>query len=510
MFTFARPLVRHCNKRAYAMDFIVNTDGVLSPWAIFHKNWPRTPSKLPTHIKDTIQLLSNGDSANHNFPPFFAIDAKAAILDEIQDKIATLQTGGFTGRVGTSTRLIIGEKGIGKSDVLRRAVVAAALTHPRLIPIYVEYTNILDRPLELVLQAIERSNLIQPNPDELAQLRLADEKCETGPFSQFLTKHDLYCLLVCDELDSIYTSTAAEGQRLNILRQMCALGCQRSGRFVTIACGSASALPLLITKNGVHVPELLAEFPLVSNAPNLNGQKFPSMMVKQHPLNPPVLREIYSKILGRDVSIQEANILSFFSGNNLRRITQVAQAVNKLWTQSGAVEFIEMRTTQLWDTRADHTRKRYELLINALNKKLIRSNRPLLRALGNVHRDRDRWMKQVSTISWSINLAGIDRNTLHGVLKETGFQETDLHALVDKGWFCSTSNLETIYPSTAFTLYCESQLISPPWINPFRKIFPMLLQKPTIDLLQAQAHEALKSVPALLAEIGSRVPSPFN
>lgn len=104
-------------------------------------------------------------------------------------------------------------------------------------------------------------------------------------------------------------------KRLTILQELAELGSQRTGRTFSYLCGSWSLVPALISKNAVHHEILRREFPLVSEAPNLNGKTFSGFRIHQGQqvrTDFEILKNAYS------LSEKTANFLYFTCGTNLR------------------------------------------------------------------------------------------------------------------------------------------------------------------------------------------------
>jgi hypothetical protein len=75
-----------------------------------------------------------------------------------------------------------------------------------------------------------------------------------------------------DEMEEVYRSLNNSPERRNRLYMMGDLkwlGNKKTGRFAVHLCGSSSSCPLLIT---CHASK--EEFPLLSDAPNLNETKY--------------------------------------------------------------------------------------------------------------------------------------------------------------------------------------------------------------------------------------------
>ncbi|RYE59333.1 MAG: hypothetical protein EOP48_01200 [Sphingobacteriales bacterium] len=163
----------------------------------------------------------------------FMTSPKTMIVNDVRLQLSRLRNDGFLDKSGNASRLIYGEKGIGKSSALTLAVMGSWLLYDDVIPIYVEYKGNpkeWETPGTLLCEAMGLSK--RPLSDCLNHL------------------HDTnrYAFIVADEIEQVYNGENEDGIRTDILYDLAELGTQRSGRTYTYLCGSSSITPALISK----------------------------------------------------------------------------------------------------------------------------------------------------------------------------------------------------------------------------------------------------------------------
>lgn len=178
-----------------------------------------------------------------------------------------------------------------------------------------------------------------------------------------LKKRNLYALLVADEIDQIYMSNDDHLQkRQDVVAELSELGSQKSGRVYTVACGSASVTPILISKNAVHYAAVLKEYSLVAHVTTLNGSKFSARRVTRGNKNEDATDLI---IIGNAFKIDSKlmSLLYFYSGNNLRRLDEM---VRTYFQRDEKAFEILCSLDSSWDSRAARTRDLFAPLLEAL------------------------------------------------------------------------------------------------------------------------------------------------
>ena len=206
--------------------------------------------------------------------PLLETPAKLAMLNKIERVSKMLSQQRFWGQAGAACRVFIGERGVGKTDALRRAVLAEAVKSKNTIGIYHEYSTnkkeTLIRPSQFVHRALqERFPNNQEFPTALPKL-----------LSELYVRklHVLFCL---DEVDQLYRVATPTSQALvlEILGEFAILGNSSNSTCAVFLCGSADVLPLLISGKGAMQVDQLS-YPLVNvGIPNLNSSKYSEVRV---------------------------------------------------------------------------------------------------------------------------------------------------------------------------------------------------------------------------------------
>ncbi|KAL6068103.1 hypothetical protein QOT17_008351 [Balamuthia mandrillaris] len=247
--------------------------------------------------------------------------------------------------------------------------------------------------------------------------------------------NDLYCLFVSDEVDNLHSSTAQREERLRILHELAHLGNSDDGRVVSIVCGSSSVLPLLLSKNIIKYPRIAEDFPLVTDAPNLNcSKRFANFAAMAAAFRVPE---------------QHLNLFYFLAGNN-----SISRSLNRLLVAAKHRRHNELlEYLDEWDTRAEFTQ---------LNNELIKKNQAVLKDL--YHMPSSDEYKAIQTTNWLSKLEPLTVEELTETLlpRLNSRKEIDLYnrwstpdvlALVDKGWFASSPKLTRLHPRTGYQLY---------------------------------------------------------
>lgn len=380
--------------------------------------------KINLHRPESVDL-------QHEFDNFFLTRPKKSIVEGVQQFCGDLVRNEFIFKSGNSSRLIVGERGIGKSTTLLNTTRAIYACHPNVLPIYIEYIGD-DSSFKSPSQIL--SNALQiPNSTIMECLNILKERNQ-------------YAFVFVDELDQLYTSTNNSSMRLKILQELGEMGSQRSGRLYSILCGSSSALPMLISKNAVYKPALVAEFPLVGNAPNLNGSKYSLFRVDRGSIQDiaadyETITEHY--LLPRNCG----HLLYFFVGSNLRSADNLVNAL-RVRSDTWASRCLEICSPpKLWDNRASKTLKENKELMLALSDSLVKKNYSLLK---NLHANLD----SIATIPFLDEFKTLSHEEVRVAAKSANVPDYSLilQSLVDKGYFSGSSTLLDVGPGRPLDL----------------------------------------------------------
>jgi hypothetical protein len=376
-------------------------------------------SQLPMEL---LELLRVADRT------FLPTSAKLKIADFVESNVGRLRAGEFIGKQGEASKLVYGEKGIGKSSTFMVLVPLLAAKHDNLVPIYVQYTgksSEFEYPSVLLAQA----------------LGLKCDKITLTMCLEELEKRNQFAFIIADEIDNLYRSKQDENVRLGILDELAELGTHPSGRTYSVVCGSSSATPSLISKNAILDPCMVEEFPLVRNATSLNGSKYKSLRLSQCQ---EAAHDYVTITKAYGLSTRFAHGLYFLAGSNLRTVSSIAAAVKA--GLKGSFELNQLIfPPSRWDNRADATRERCGSLIDAINDQLVALNYKLLkRVQGDVN-----VAKQIAWLDKLKPLRKEDLSRILNTLKNRGgmFQMTDINALVDKHYFSSPPELDLLFPA---------------------------------------------------------------
>ena len=380
----------------------------------------------------------------------FWTQPKRQIIATTAGYLTRLSANGYLGNSGGASRLLYGEKGIGKSSSLKLACVASYMCHPTILPIYVEYSG-------------SSSANEYGDPSYFISRALNGPDCATLSIPQclkLLESRGQYVFFIADEVDQVYSSREDESKRLNILGDLSELASQPSGRVFTMLCGSASVTPQLISKNGVHYPDILNEYPLLANCPNLNGSKFSSLRLSS---GIPVEEDLIAaaKSFGLKTGHDAIHLLYFLAGNNLRVMDKIVYDIIAAATNVDDAAVSDALSTvcftdsffppDMWDQRASKTSTLHKHIIHGLNMELCKKNRALISGAA-------RNLSTIGTIPWVSALKPLTYEEVVAVLRRTspaGSTADALNAvnqLVDKGFFSAPPSIEILLPSKPLNL----------------------------------------------------------
>jgi len=280
-------------------------------------------SDMMSNLRDSgqrIQLVQTYEKVfskalDSKITPPIQIKVKTQLLEKAIEFSNRLLDGSFK-RNTTHTVSIVGGRGIGKTEGLKNICrLLGAFFPSSLIPIYLDCSDAsISLAKALQVAAIQRNICI---PGDLK----ADELLVQ------IAEHNYKILFLIDELDVVYQRKCEDSLVfLNDINAMCQSN--EHGACAIIACGSAAALPLLISKNkGMDHPNIVAKYPVLADAPDLNDTKFPPLALHAKPLTQKECKEAILAINPlMDPSLCDlelCNVVRFFAGCNLRFIDRV-------------------------------------------------------------------------------------------------------------------------------------------------------------------------------------------
>ena len=406
---------------------------------IAHSSWTVTPfmqheimNNFPTpekywsdytgFISGNYQLVTRVAGVVDN--TLFFNYSKRRVIEHIQFNVTSLVEGSFVG--ASASNLLHGQKGIGKSCGLLLGTVASGLLHPNLIAIYMAFSGTgaaLRTPSDLISSSLDLKESI-PLMECVAELQ----------------KRGLYALVIADELDHVYMSNDDSLQkRQDIIAELSELGSQKSGRVYTVACGSASVTPILISKHAVHYPDVVREYPLVPHVTTLNSSRFSAIRVASSGQNDlAIIGQAYG------IELKLMSLIFYYSGNNLHRINQMVRT----FRQKDITAFKSLCSFESsWAGDSTKSRERLAPLLQALRFAIIAQNATLIESvLRNPASIRD--------IDWSRQIKPISSRHVENILcvlqsKGHHFSTIHLNLLVDRGFLLASSNFSELQLPTA-------------------------------------------------------------
>jgi hypothetical protein len=234
--------------------------------------------------EEILRQVSKDCREKHKFE-MYDTPAHRVLLTSVHKKCELLAKNRFVDKNGVQCRMIQGPKGVGKSTILEKYVELCTNYHPKVIPIYLSFDSLNNK--------FHDANLEERTVGEFIHNKLTSEfglEIVLSPnkkeylgesIARALTEADKYVLLIVDEFEEVYRTSDTNvnrNNRLHILGDLNWLGNQKTGRFAIFLCGSSSSCPLLVT---CHASK--DEFPLLSDAPHLNGSKYRTLRLPVSP-----------------------------------------------------------------------------------------------------------------------------------------------------------------------------------------------------------------------------------
>lgn len=360
-------------------------------------------------------------------PPYLKTAAKEELLLFVLRHAYYLNKGSFEFNVGKAARLVIGSKGVGKTDTLKRAAIICGMGQADTIVVYHEYkVGDLRTPSALITDALKEHDV-------------AADHMDMDELDIHLFKFNKRVLLILDEMEVVYAAPADEIRKVRLIwSELSHLGNTSSGRYGTILCGSSTALSLLISGDS------LPRFPTTAidgtRAPNLNRSKFVSVHVRQPAFTRDELEHVVHVLSSSNkektqlLSTARSNQMHFFLSSNLRR-------AHRMWEDTDG--YLNTVIQGEFDACALETEAKHNALIKSLNRSLWSANRHLFHG---IDLNDCNLLDKLGAINWAEDIRPVQ-------WKFSGKAEIDavMH-LVDTGWFAADSTLRNIYPLTPATL----------------------------------------------------------
>ena len=199
--------------------------------------------------------------------------AHLGIYDILLGHSRNLSLGKYKDTRGESCSTLVGAKGIGKTYSLQMFARICKYVIPNVYVVYVNFNNILtSNPIflkfslmTLIVIQLRQLGLFVPEFNE-------EEEAPKDVLLTYLQTAEINLVVLIDELDQLY-KTDNHVNKVT-LHDLACLGNQPTGRVSVVLCGSSAMMEDLITTNGIRDTNIVAEFPLLKGAPNLNGTKY--------------------------------------------------------------------------------------------------------------------------------------------------------------------------------------------------------------------------------------------
>jgi len=236
----------------------------------YNINIEQFPSRK--EIRTAAELLD--EFPNFEGTVIFKTQAHLGIYDVLLGHGRNLSSGNYQGTRGESCSTLVGAKGIGKTSSLQMFARICKFVIPNVYVVYVNFNNIRSSDpnflkfslITLIVIQLRLLGLVVPE---------FNEKAPKDVLLTYLQTAKISVLVLIDELDQLYKTVLPDNDVNQItLHDLACLGNQPTGRVSVVLCGSSAMMEDLITTNGIKDTNIVAEFPLLTGAPNLNGTKY--------------------------------------------------------------------------------------------------------------------------------------------------------------------------------------------------------------------------------------------
>lgn len=412
-------------------------------------------------MEGKLQRLEVGAKGHEIFSlSSFSTPPKQAIIQKVCGHVNELISGQYKSQRGTSSAALLGTKGIGKSLTLRSACVAlATMVVKKLIPIYIEYLNEANvlLPSQAISDHLRALGIVVPQSPSLEQI------------TSLLVEQDKFVFLVVDEVEMLYRVPADfKAQALAVLNELRVFTHHPSGRYCCLACGSSAALPFLLTKK-LSNETILAEYPLIKEAPSLNETKFPVQRLGVGLLSDVEIQEIIEAqlmmhgALPKELIEITPNLIRLLAGPNIRKMERLFSAFRA--SDHTSIEAL-LNTIGLSQPTSERDTTRLQLLIDATLTHLCKKkeNKALLSKVPKKFT-----LQSLLKIEWK-EIVPLELEDVEAILTELKdskveppFSKSDFYTLIDEDHFIGDPDLASIYPQTplqlVFFLYGPKQSI---------------------------------------------------
>ncbi len=318
---FSRRL-KSCSKGSPKTKF--RTSAIVTPKSIVESDklkFEARIAKRELYGEDYIQAVNS----TRPLVPLFSTMSHVQTCNNVLGYCKNLSDGFYVGKIGSSSTALIGPHGIGKTTILKSYVNFSPLMFNNIFPIYINYSNISGNSIlqnhsliELVIEHFQQHHTQRYRISQNDDLHFC--------LNELLIKDQKRALIIIDEVDKLYEvgNVKYRPKTLKTLGELAGIGDDGSGLISTLLCSSSSRLPSLISASGKTEPNTVKEFPLLSDAPNLNESKFRATRIycaSSTDLNTPRL------ILGTNCSVSELRLVTFIVGSNPREIERLCSEI---------------------------------------------------------------------------------------------------------------------------------------------------------------------------------------
>jgi len=273
-------------------------------------------------VVGVINELRDAVSA-HALGPFYELKSHNEFLRWLLE-LAVKHIHGDRDFEGARYRVYKGQRGIGKSYVMRLATCMLQVLYPgKVMVFYLDNCNNLDicSSFEEQLQLF----LTERFPEiDFPNALPTDLKKRTRALMNFLADKDIRAVVFLDEFQNLYKST--EDKFAPSYTFLETISMQKDNNLSILCSGSSSVIDRLVTGKAAETAAIATAFPRVSQAQNLNSSKFKTRPIR---LDSPTDQQALSVMISAFCDIKtEINVELFrqtmyWGGTNVRKVRDI-------------------------------------------------------------------------------------------------------------------------------------------------------------------------------------------
>lgn len=283
--------------------------------------------EIKERVEDELKEGESSFSAGGIKDKIYNFNTHVMLYSYLYNNLKSLQNGGFVGKCGSNTGVIIGPKGCGKSTVLESFVYYVAAYDPHLIGVYIKLDTGKIHGGKSIISWLAKCCF----DDNVDFDNVEDSGERVFRFIQLCKLYNKKVFVILDEFDKVFQLNAGEEDMSKVkesLDELIWCSSDRSGCLFVILCGSSYRLPNYISKTGVTEDEKM-DFPILEKSPHMNGTKFRTVRVRcPSPTSLEVVKTVVEKDNDENDLDYEQRVrhIAYYCGSNIRAIERAVES----------------------------------------------------------------------------------------------------------------------------------------------------------------------------------------